>query len=187
MDFTRQIEANRRALLNDIDRRIEAACSRLGMASVVFIGELFARMLPTDWRDRWHDFVAAEAASGFFVDAKCADEFEAWIESLGEILRPAANRGRGPTRESRTETTAATAKIRRRRHASSRVPRIFLSNPPGRDPHPPNLVTLPRFSPAARGEIKCPSPTTPGDRYSEEIGVPRNVRGPGRQNSLQRQ
>jgi hypothetical protein len=50
MDFTRQIEDNRRALLDDIFRRLREALAPFHYALDWFLASMFQARLPTDWR-----------------------------------------------------------------------------------------------------------------------------------------
>lgn len=81
MDFTKQIEGNRRALIADISRRIERAAEPFGFALDWFLADLFRGRLPADWRERWHAFVDEQAEHGFFVEPTSVRELEAWIEA----------------------------------------------------------------------------------------------------------
>ena len=92
MDFTQEILANRRALLNDINRRIEAALRPFADALAMFLAILFQSRLPVDWREQWHAFVADQAAKKFFVEPQSVRELEAWIEAWARFcgLLPAA-------------------------------------------------------------------------------------------------
>ncbi len=81
MDFTKQIEANRRALIADLFRRIEQALDPFAFALDWFLADLFRSRLPADWRGRWHAFVEEQAEHGFFVEPRSVRELEAWIEA----------------------------------------------------------------------------------------------------------
>ena len=92
MDFARQIEDNRRALLDDIDRRIAADLQPFADALDWFLATLFRSILPVDWRQQWHNFVADQAAQEFFVEPASVRELEDWIEHWAGFcgLLPAA-------------------------------------------------------------------------------------------------
>jgi hypothetical protein len=81
MDFTKQIMADLLALVEDVQRRLEAALQPFADDLDHFLAILFQARLPTDWRQRWHDFVADQATKGFFVEPQCIVELEDWIEA----------------------------------------------------------------------------------------------------------
>ncbi len=81
MDFERQFEYNRRALLDDIDRRIAVALRPYEEGLDWFLADLFRARLPADWRRRWHAFVADQARQGRITEPHSVREMEAWIES----------------------------------------------------------------------------------------------------------
>lgn len=81
MDFAKQIEYNRRLLVEDIFRRLEAALQPLVDAVNDFFAVLFSRRLPADWREQWRALIAEQEAAGYRVDPKCVQEFEDWIEA----------------------------------------------------------------------------------------------------------
>jgi hypothetical protein len=92
MDFAKQIEYNRRLLVEDIFRRLEAALRPLVDAVNDFFAVLFSRRLPADWREQWHALIAEQEAAGYRVDPKSVQEFEDWIEAWARYceLLPAA-------------------------------------------------------------------------------------------------
>jgi len=49
-----------------------------------FLAELFSARLPSDWRERWHNFVAEQAELGFFVEPVSVEELETWIGQWAE-------------------------------------------------------------------------------------------------------
>ena len=81
VDFTKQIAEDLRLLVEDVQRRLEAALQPFADSLDDFLALLFQARLPSDWRRRWHDFVADQADQGFFVEDKSIQEFEDWIES----------------------------------------------------------------------------------------------------------
>jgi hypothetical protein len=81
MDFSKQIEYNRRLLVEDIYRRLEAALQPLVDAVNDFFAELFASRLPVDWRERWHALIAEQEAAGYRIDPRSVQEYEDWIEA----------------------------------------------------------------------------------------------------------
>jgi hypothetical protein len=81
MDFAKQIEYNRRLLVEDIFRRLEAALQPLVDAVNDFFAVLFSRRLPPDWREQWHALIAEQEAAGYRVDPRSVQEFEDWIEA----------------------------------------------------------------------------------------------------------
>jgi hypothetical protein len=81
MDFSKQIAEDQRLLLADLHRRIEAALQPFANDLDDFLGVLFQARLPSDWRQRWHNFVAEAATKGFFVAPKSVVELEDWIEA----------------------------------------------------------------------------------------------------------
>jgi len=87
MDFVRQIEANRRALLEELFRRIEEALEPFAYALDAFLEKLFRGMLPTDWREQWHEFVDQQAGQGFLVTPESAEEFEEWMEAWARFCK----------------------------------------------------------------------------------------------------
>ena len=68
MDFAKQIEYNRRLLVEDIFRRLEAALEPVVDALNNFFAVLFSARLPADWRDQWHAFIAELEAAGYRVE-----------------------------------------------------------------------------------------------------------------------
>ncbi len=80
MDFERQFELNRRALLDDIDRRIVVALRPYQEGLDWFLADLFRARLPADWRRRWHAFVADQSAQGRITVPQSVREMEVWIE-----------------------------------------------------------------------------------------------------------
>jgi hypothetical protein len=81
MDFAKQIEYNRRLLVEDIFRRLEAALQPVVDALNDFFAVLFSRRLPADWREQWHAFIAEQEAAGYRVSPQSVREFEDWIEA----------------------------------------------------------------------------------------------------------
>ncbi len=81
MEFTRQFEANRRALVADVFVRLEQALIPFQLALDAFLAALFnGQTLPPDWRQQWRDFVAAQKSKGYAVSPESAREMEEWIE-----------------------------------------------------------------------------------------------------------
>jgi hypothetical protein len=76
-----QIEANRRALIADVLRRLEEKLWPFQYALDLFLATLFQSNLPDDWRERLHTFVDEQEAEGFTVDPKSLAELELWIEA----------------------------------------------------------------------------------------------------------
>ena len=81
MNFAKQIEYNRRLLVEDIFRRLEAALQLVADALNDFFAVLFSRRLPADWRERWHAFIAEQESAGYRVAPQSVREFEDWIEA----------------------------------------------------------------------------------------------------------
>ena len=81
MDFAKQIEYNRRLLVEDIYRRLEAALQPVADALNDFFAVLFSNRLPADWRERWHAFIAEQEAAGYRVSPVSVREYEDWIEA----------------------------------------------------------------------------------------------------------
>ena len=81
MNFAKQIEYNRRLLVEDIFRRLEAALQPVVDALNDFFAVLFSRRLPADWREQWHAFIAEQEAAGYRIEPQCVREFEDWIEA----------------------------------------------------------------------------------------------------------
>jgi hypothetical protein len=81
MNFAEQIEYNRRLLVEDIFRRLEAALQPVADALNDFFAVLFSRRLPADWREQWHAFIAEQEAAGYRVEPQSVREFEDWIEA----------------------------------------------------------------------------------------------------------
>jgi hypothetical protein len=63
MNFAKQIEYNRRLLVEDIFRRLEAALQPVVDALNDFFAVLFSGRLPVDWREQWHAFIARAGGS----------------------------------------------------------------------------------------------------------------------------
>jgi hypothetical protein len=87
MDFTEQIRDNRRALVYGLLRRIEAWLEPFAEDLQGFLCQIFDPRLPTDWRERWHAFVAESAAKGFVVQPQSIVELETWIEAWAKRRR----------------------------------------------------------------------------------------------------
>ena len=85
MDFSKQLEANRRALIEDIFRRVETALRPFVDSLDVLLSGLAQGRSPADWRNRWHDFLADQAALGYCVEPKSARELEDWIEAWAAV------------------------------------------------------------------------------------------------------
>ena len=81
MDFTKQIAEDLRLLVEDVQRRLEAALQPFADDLDTFLAILFQARLPADWRRRWHEFVADQATKGFFVEPQSVIELEEWIEA----------------------------------------------------------------------------------------------------------
>jgi hypothetical protein len=81
MDFAKQIEYNRRLLVEDIFRRLEAALHPLVDAVNDFLAVLFSGRLPANWREQWHAFIAELEANGYRVSPTSVREYEDWIEA----------------------------------------------------------------------------------------------------------
>ena len=99
MDFAKQIEYNRRLLVEDIFRRLEAALQPLVDAVNDFFAVLFSRRLPADWREQWHAFIAEQEAADYRIEPQCVREFEDWIEAWArycELLPVAETRAVSP-------------------------------------------------------------------------------------------
>jgi hypothetical protein len=103
MDFTDQIEENRRLLIEDILRRIAEALQPFAHALDGFLAVLFRARLPADWRQRWHEFVADQASAGYVVEPGSVRELEEWIEAWAGFceLLPV------PSQLAQAESTAA--------------------------------------------------------------------------------
>ena len=80
MDFTKQILENRRALIEDLFRRVEIALQPFAYELDCFLEELFRSILPRNWRQQWHDFVIQQETKGVLVDPSSVVELEEWIE-----------------------------------------------------------------------------------------------------------
>ena len=99
MDFAKQIEYNRRLLVEDIFRRLEAALQPVVDAVNDFFAVLFSRRLPADWRDQWHALIAEQEAAGYRISPQSVREFEDWIEAWArycELLPVAETRAAPP-------------------------------------------------------------------------------------------
>ncbi len=81
MDFAKQIEYNRRLLVEDIFRRLEAALQPVVDALNDFFAVLFSARLPADWREQWHAFIAEQEAAGYRISPQTVREFKDWIEA----------------------------------------------------------------------------------------------------------
>src|ERR1700675_1506148 len=81
MDFAKQIEYNRRLLVEDILRRLEAALQPLVDAVNDFFAVLFSSRLPADWRDQWHALIAEQEAAGYRIHPRRVQEYEDWVEA----------------------------------------------------------------------------------------------------------
>jgi hypothetical protein len=94
-EYVREWEDRRRALINEVLRGIEFALQPFANSLDAFLAELFSARLPSDWRERWHAFVAEQAELGFFVEPESAEELETWIDSwansCGLLPRPEAD------------------------------------------------------------------------------------------------
>ncbi len=99
MDFAKQIEYNRRLLVEDIFRRLEAALQPLVDAVNDFFAVLFSARLPADWREQWHAIIAEQEAAGYRISPQSVREFEDWIEAWArycELLPVAETRAVPP-------------------------------------------------------------------------------------------
>ncbi len=182
MDLARKILENRRALLDDLDRRIEDALKPFARALDCFLATLFQARLPADWRQQWHAFVAEQAAKEFFVNPQSVRELEEWIEAWARFC------GLLPLEESRIEDAQSKA------NASSdesknptkypSVPGAALLPSIGESEGPEPTVVAPENPapplPAGRGD-QTEFGTGAEDIVSEEVGIPRNPQGPGQQ------
>jgi len=83
-EYVREWEDVYRALINEVLRGIEFALQPFAHSLDAFLAELFSARLPSDWRDRWHAFVAEQATLGFFVDPVSIRDLEIWIEEWAE-------------------------------------------------------------------------------------------------------
>ena len=92
MDFAPLIEQDLRAFLNDVFRRVRDWLDPFETALDAFVAELFSARLPANWRERWRQFVAEQAAAGFVVVPECAT-VRGLARSLGEVLRVVAGGG----------------------------------------------------------------------------------------------
>jgi hypothetical protein len=81
MDFAKQIEYNRRLLVEDIFRRLEAALRPVVDALNDFFAVLFSSRLPANWREQWRALIAEQEAAGYRIDPRIVREFEDWIEA----------------------------------------------------------------------------------------------------------
>jgi hypothetical protein len=95
-----KIEANRRALIEDIFRRLEKALEPFADDLECFLAALFQARLPSDWREQWHEFVDDQATKGFTVQPESVVSLENWIEARARL------RGRLPVAPSPIEPDA---------------------------------------------------------------------------------
>jgi hypothetical protein len=79
-EYVREWEEVYRALVKEVLRGIEFALQPFANSLDAFLAELFSARLPSDWRERWHSFVAQQAELGFFVEPVSVEELETWIE-----------------------------------------------------------------------------------------------------------
>jgi len=79
-EYVREWEDRRRALVNELLLSIEHALQPFANSLDAFLAELFCARLPSDWRERWHAFVAEQAELGFHVDPESVRDLEDWIE-----------------------------------------------------------------------------------------------------------
>jgi hypothetical protein len=81
LDFSRQIEDNRRALIADVLRRLEEQLWPFHYALDAFLAQLFKAVIPQDWREKLHAFIAEQEGEGFTIAESSVSELEAWIEA----------------------------------------------------------------------------------------------------------
>ena len=91
-EYVREWEDIYRALVKEVLRGIEFALQPFANNLDAFLAELFSARLPSDWRERWHAFVAEQAELGFFVEPVSVEELETWIEQWARFcgLLPAS-------------------------------------------------------------------------------------------------
>ena len=180
MDFARQIEGNRRALLDDIDRRVEAALQPCASDLNDFFDNLFQTTLPTDWRGRWHNFVAEEATKGFFVESKSADELETWIAAWAEycgLLPFETGSPSQDTEDDARDTPGGPA----RKHAQPGAAPLYAFEPSEPESAPSASPSDAAAQPSGKRGNQMPFAEASEEIVAEEIGVPRNEKGPGQQ------
>jgi hypothetical protein len=81
LDFSSQIEDNRRALIADVLRRLEEQLWPFHYALDAFLAQLFKAVIPHDWREKFHAFIAEQKAKGFKIAESSVSELETWIEA----------------------------------------------------------------------------------------------------------
>src|SRR5262249_17351510 len=101
MSIAEQFLESQRILVANVLRRVQEALQPFVRSLEEFLDTLFSGPLPSDWRERWHDFVAEQAARGFRVEPKSVRELEVWIEAY------AKRRGLLPRREATQKSMAA--------------------------------------------------------------------------------
>jgi len=112
MDFAAEILECCREWFDELERRIEEALKPFAANLQRFLDQIFSHPLPDDWRDRWHAFVAEQAALGFFVEEKSIVEMEAWIGEEARrrgLIKSAVRITKLSQHESATDTHNATA------------------------------------------------------------------------------
>lgn len=81
MDFSNLIEDNRRELITDVLHRINDKLRPFHESLYAFLADLFLGILPHDWREQWHTFIAEQEAEGFTIAQSSIAELETWIEA----------------------------------------------------------------------------------------------------------
>ncbi len=186
MDFSKQIAEDQRLLLADIHRRIEAALQPFANDLDDFLAILFQARLPSDWRQRWHDFVADQTAEGFFVKAESIRELEDWIEAWARFcgLLPHGSAFGQPENPSGIRTLLGSSKqssapttSRAYQPGDRGAPIMLASVRPGGQGTTPPAPAQPK--PAATSKPAAPvqpNPPAPTAKFNDD-GV--EVAGPG--------
>jgi hypothetical protein len=81
VDFSNLIEDNRRELITDVLYRINDKLRPFHESLYTFLADLFLGVLPHDWREQWHTFIAEQEAAGFTIAESSVSELETWIEA----------------------------------------------------------------------------------------------------------
>jgi hypothetical protein len=81
VDFSNLIEDNRRELITDVLYRIEDKLRPFHESLYAFLATLFLEILPDEWREQWHAFIAEQEAEGFTIAESSIAELETWIEA----------------------------------------------------------------------------------------------------------
>ncbi|HTM56056.1 MAG TPA: hypothetical protein VL175_18655 [Pirellulales bacterium] len=74
------IEANKRALLNDLRQLIEEALEPFADALREFLEQVRAGQFGSHWRGAWQSFVETQAEAGFNIDAESVSRLEQLME-----------------------------------------------------------------------------------------------------------